>query len=63
MFLSGGYYLYYCVCDTAILPWLQMLRPVQMSEETMQAFHTKEYIDFLKNVTPENQASVVIFHE
>ena len=26
-----------------------------MSEETMQAFHSKEYIDFLKNVTPENQ--------
>jgi acetoin utilization deacetylase AcuC-like enzyme len=36
---------------------MQVLRPVQMSEETMQMFHTKEYIDFLKNVTPENQAS------
>ena len=34
---------------------LQMLRPVQMSEETMQAFHSREYIEFLKNVTPENQ--------
>ena len=36
---------------TVQLPWvsihdalLQMLRPVRMSEETMQAFHSKEYI-------------------
>ena len=41
--------------DDLALPLVQMLRPVLMSEETMQAFHSKEYIDFLKNVTPENQ--------
>jgi hypothetical protein len=33
----------------------QVLRPVPLSEEMMHTFHTKEYISFLKSVTPENQ--------
>ncbi|GAX82654.1 hypothetical protein CEUSTIGMA_g10080.t1 [Chlamydomonas eustigma] len=34
---------------------MQVLKPVPLSEEIMQSFHTREYIEFLKNVTPENQ--------
>lgn len=28
---------------------------MHLSEAAMQAFHTPEYISFLKHVTPENQ--------
>ena len=34
---------------------LKAFRPVAATEDMMQTFHTKEYIEFLKNVTPENQ--------
>eukprot|EP00955_Chlamydomonas_euryale_P034201 349715-Chlamydomonas_euryale.AAC.13 len=34
---------------------VQLIRPVALSEEMMQTFHTKEYVNFLKHVTPENQ--------
>lgn len=46
------------LCATPLQPHLpQVLRPVALSEESMYSFHTKEYINFLKNVTPENQVS------
>ena len=34
---------------------MEIIRPVSLSEEAMQTFHTPEYISFLKHVTPENQ--------
>ena len=48
-----------CVCFTVA----QVLRPVPISEETMHTFHTKEYISFLKNVTPENQVLYTTWYD
>uniref|UniRef100_A0A7S3R8B8 Histone deacetylase n=2 Tax=Dunaliella tertiolecta TaxID=3047 RepID=A0A7S3R8B8_DUNTE len=34
---------------------LEVFRPVRATEKAMSAFHAPDYIDFLKNVTPDNQ--------
>mmetsp|Transcript_24573 Transcript_24573/g.53697 ORF Transcript_24573/g.53697 Transcript_24573/m.53697 type:complete len:450 (+) Transcript_24573:336-1685(+) len=34
---------------------LETFRPVKATEEMMQTFHTKDYVNFLKTITPENQ--------
>eukprot|EP00039_Didymoeca_costata_P013218 m.197267 g.197267 ORF g.197267 m.197267 type:complete len:152 (-) comp15710_c1_seq6:3975-4430(-) len=34
---------------------MEVFRPYRACEEDMTMFHTPEYIDFLKRVTPENQ--------
>ncbi|TIB70803.1 histone deacetylase [Wallemia mellicola] len=42
---------------------MQILKPPRASPEEMTRFHTDEYIDFLKHVTPETAADLTRNHE
>lgn len=42
---------------------MQILKPPRASPEEMTRFHTDEYIDFLKHVTPETATDLTRNHE
>lgn len=48
------------VLNYGLHKYMKVYRPHRATYEEMEAFHSKEYLDFLRRVTPENQS---LFHD
>ena len=59
---SRGHCALRCCCAEPLtrlrptVPCAQVFRPVQLTAEEMTYFHTDEYVEFLRHITPDNQA-------
>jgi acetoin utilization deacetylase AcuC-like enzyme len=42
-----------------IAPCIQIFSPIKASDEMLCNFHSPEYIEFLKSVTPENKEQLM----